>query len=385
MTGHGLVAEARRIGEQVARTWADEVDRDARFPAETLAELRSSGLLGALVPPAWGGPGASMTEMSEAVTAIARHCASSGLILAMHQIQIACLVRHATPAALDEVLPRAAAGELLLANANSETGLGGDRRSSICALEPTAHGFHIEKQASTVSYGEHADGVLATARRHPASPPHDQVMVVCLAPDLQLEPTGDWDTLGLRGTCSRPCQLVADVPAELVLADYADVFMRTSLPVSAVLLSSVWLGIAEAAAAHAHASVRGQARAGRGGPSNEALPAGALRLAELGVLLHQLREVLAGGAGWYERHQDTQEAETLRFAGRMDNLKVSSSTLVLEIVQRAMAICGLAGYRNRSPVSMARIMRDAAAAPLMVNNERALQAMAQTLLVRKEL
>ena len=53
--------------------------------------------------------------------------------------------------------------------------------------------------------------------------------------------------------------------------------------------------------------------------------------------------------------------------------------------QRAMAICGLTGYRNQSSVSMSRIMRDAAAAPLMVNNDRALQAMAQTLLVRKEL
>jgi acyl-CoA dehydrogenase len=380
-----LIDEARRIGKEVAGTWADEVDREARFPAETADELRSSGLLGALVPPDWGGPGTSMVEMADAVAAIAEHCASSGLVLAMHQIQVACLIRHGTEAARDVLLPRIAAGELLLANANSEIGLGGERRSSICALEPVDGGFHIEKQASTVSYGEYADAVLATARRAPESPAHDQVMAICMAPGLKLKPTGDWDTLGLRGTCSKPCLLVADVPAELIIANYPDVFMRTSLPVSSILLGSVWRGIAEAGARKAHASVRAQARKNRGDSPQAAPPMAALRLAELSVLLHQMREVVAGGAAEYERHKDTAEVETLHFSGQMDNLKLSSSTLVLKIVQQALAICGFSGYHNHSPFSMARIMRDAAAAPLMVNNDRALQATAQTLLVRKEL
>jgi acyl-CoA dehydrogenase len=380
-----VISEARRIGIEVADRWADEVDREARFPAETLAALRSSGLLGALVPPAWGGPGTSMAEMADAVAAIAEYCASSGLVLAMHQIQVACLARHGTDTARDELLPRVAAGELLFANANSEIGLGGERRSSICALEPIDGGFHLEKQASTVSYGEYADAIFATARRHPASPAHDQVMAVCMAPGLQLKATGDWDTLGLRGTCSKPCLLVADVPAELVIADYPNVFMRTALPVSAILLSSVWRGIAEAGARKAHGSVRALARTNREHSPDAAPPVAALRLAELGVQLHQLRQVVAGGAVEYERYKDTPEVETLHFSGQMDNLKLSSSTLVLAIVQQALAICGFVGYHNRSPFSMARLMRDAAAAPLMVNNDRALQATAQTLLVRKEL
>jgi acyl-CoA dehydrogenase len=63
MSGQVLVAEARRIGEQTAATWADEVDDQARFPSETVAELRRSGLLAALVPSARGGSGASMEEM----------------------------------------------------------------------------------------------------------------------------------------------------------------------------------------------------------------------------------------------------------------------------------------------------------------------------------
>jgi hypothetical protein len=32
-----LLPEARRIGEEVVAKWADGVDRDGRFPAETVA------------------------------------------------------------------------------------------------------------------------------------------------------------------------------------------------------------------------------------------------------------------------------------------------------------------------------------------------------------
>jgi acyl-CoA dehydrogenase len=385
MDRQAVVTEARRIGEQVAGPWADQVDEAGRFPAETVDAFRTSGLLGAMVPEEWGGAGASLAEVAQAVTAVAQHCASSGLILAMHQIQVAGLVRHASDAARHQLLPRVVAGDLLLANANSEVGLAGERRSSLCALEPTDGGYLLSKQASTVSYGEYADGVLATARRAPDSQPNDQVMAICLPPHLEVTPTGEWDTLGLRGTCSRPCLLEAEIPASLVIPDFPTVFMRTSLPVSAVLLSSVWLGLAEAAARQAHASVRAQGRAARSGAQNAGPPLAALRLAELGVQLHQLREVLAGGARAYDLDKDSDEVETLGFSSRMDFVKLSASTLVLAVVQRAMAICGLTGYRNHSPVSMARIQRDAQAAPLMVNNDRALQAMAQTLLVRKVL
>ncbi|MGB7052267.1 MAG: acyl-CoA dehydrogenase family protein, partial [Acidimicrobiales bacterium] len=232
MSGAVQVDVARRIGEDVAGKWADEVDREARFPAETAAEMRAAGLLSALLPPAWGGPGAGLGEMAGAVSAISEFCASSALVLAMHSIQVACLVRHGSVAALEALAPRLVAGDLLLANANSEIGLGGERRSSLCALEPVAGGFRLDKQASTVSYGEYADGILATARRAPESPPQEQVMAVCLPPDMTLEPSGEWDTLGLRGTCSRPGHLVATVPPELVIGDYPTVFVRTALPVS---------------------------------------------------------------------------------------------------------------------------------------------------------
>ena len=97
-----------RIGSDVARPSADTVDREARFPGETLQALGDAGLLGLLISVDQGGPGATLFEASQAVMAISRHCASSGLIFAMHLIQVAYLDRHASDEAKKTLLPRGA-------------------------------------------------------------------------------------------------------------------------------------------------------------------------------------------------------------------------------------------------------------------------------------
>ncbi len=46
---------AASIAEKVAAPYADEVDKEARFPAEAMSALKDEGLLGVLVPPSSGG------------------------------------------------------------------------------------------------------------------------------------------------------------------------------------------------------------------------------------------------------------------------------------------------------------------------------------------
>src|SRR5580704_11841613 len=74
---------------------ADEVDRNAQFPSEAIDALRAAGAMSWLVPREYGGAGLSLEEVAEGVFELSRRCAASGMILAMHQIQVACIVRHA--------------------------------------------------------------------------------------------------------------------------------------------------------------------------------------------------------------------------------------------------------------------------------------------------
>ena len=57
------------------------------------------------------------------------------------------------------------------------------------------------------------------------------------------------------------------------------------------------------------------------------------------------------------------------------------STGVIDIIQRALLICGISGYRNDSPFSLGRHLRDAWSAALMVSNDRITTGMGKMLLV----
>ena len=377
-----LSRQAERIAVEVAGPAADDVDRAARFPTEAFDAVRQASLLSILIPRELGGGGVTVAEVADVAFELGRHCASTGLIYAMHQIQVACLVRHGRSTFFREYLAELAERQLLLGSATTEIGVGGDVRSSVCTVErDQSGGIRLEKMAPVISYGEHADAILATARRSPESPPNDQVLVLCRPPGLVLEPISGWDTLGFRGTCSLGYRLVAAGDGDLVLTDpYGEISSQTMLPVSHVLWSSVWLGLATAAADKARRFVRSEARKKPG-----VTPPSALRLTELIVQLQRMEEVVRGSARHYDRLCDDLDALAgMRFAIAMNSLKVSASTLVVDIVNRAMLICGMAGYKEDSPYSLGRNLRDAQGAAIMINNDRINSNTAQMLLVHKD-
>jgi acyl-CoA dehydrogenase len=376
-----LAVRASRIADEFAAPAADDVDRLARFPAETINALRADRMLSVLAPRHLGGEGSGIASVALAVEALGRACASSAMIFAMHQIQVACLVRHGRSPALRELLQELADSQLLFGSATTEAGVGGDVRSSTCAVETDGTGFTLQKNAPVISYGVYADAIFATARRTPDSPPNDQVLVACRAPGLSLEPTSEWNTMGFRGTCSPGFMLRGSGPASLILDDpYGDISAQTMLPVSHILWGSAWLGLATAAVNNARLFVRTAARSKPG-----VTPPGALRLAELMVTYEQFAELVHSAAARFDRvSDDTETTTSLRFAIDMNSLKVAASTLVVDIVGRALLICGIAGYREDSPYRMGRLLRDSYGAALMVNNDRILANNAQLLLVHKD-
>ena len=99
------VAAAARIGVEVAAPAARAVDRDSRFPVEAVSALKEANLLSAFVPEALGGFGSGMTELAQMCEALGQHCSSTAMVFAMHQINVACLVRHAGASALLPGLP----------------------------------------------------------------------------------------------------------------------------------------------------------------------------------------------------------------------------------------------------------------------------------------
>jgi len=359
-----LARAAWAVGVDAAAPAADDVDRNSRFPHEAL-----------------GGAGATLADVAGAVRALAFHCASSSLVLAMHSIEVNNLVRHGTTEPLRELMREVASEQLLLANANSEVGIGGDVGRSICALERVDGRLRLEKQALAISYGQYADAIVTTARSAPDAAETDQVQIVCRRSTVTLEPTSTWDAMGLRGTCSLGFRLVADVdPGMIYPVPFSVIGARGGVQAQTLLLSATWVGIADAAAAKAHAYVRAAARR-----TPEVTPPGALRLAELAQQLLAARGLLAASAARLTALDVTGDIESPGFISSLRSLKITASETAASVARAALEICGIAGYKRDTPMSLDRHLRDAHGGLVMISNDRYLQTNAQLLLARKQI
>jgi acyl-CoA dehydrogenase len=381
VAGEELLLGAARITGQVAGEYAHEVDRDARFPVEALEALREKGLLAALVPPELGGAGATLSNVAAMTSALGAQCSSAALVFAIHNMQVACVVRHGQTPLLRDFLAELAESQLLLGSAAAEPGTGGNLRTSVCAVQRSSGRFRLEKHATAISYGAYADALLTTGRRSPDSAPADQVLVLCRAPGLRLEQTSEWETLGLRGTCSAAFNLYASGDDQAILpSPFSEISATTLLPVAHVLCGAVRLGIATSVVERARHFMRAQTRKKPG-----VTPFGAERLAELLALHHQMAELITGSARRFDMlSDDPRQLETTAFAIAMNSVEVSSSTMLVNIVGRALTICGLAGYRLDTVHSLSRLLRDAHGAALLMDRNRILADSAQMLLTATE-
>ncbi len=379
-----LLRRVHAVGKDTVAQFADQVDRDARFPYESIAALKSEKLLSAYVPAEYGGMGLTMTEVAKICEALAQYCASTAMIYAMHQIQIGCIVHHALGSAFFRTYIRELVrDQYLLASATTEVGVGGDVRTSICAVVVQDEQFTLEKQAPVISYGNEADAILVTCRRSPEAPPSDQLQVLVRKRDYTLKQISGWDTLGFRGTCSCGFVLTSTGRTEQILpVAYPEIHTRTMHPFAHVVWASLWLGIAIDAMNRARAAVRAQARKNPGGS-----PISQVRLAEADTVLFQMRGGLYATREDYQHMLDglpEDSGSTYGFAIKVNSLKLASAALVVDIVGRAMMICGIAGYQNNSKLSLGRQLRDAYGAGLMVNNDRIMGQSATMLIAQRE-
>jgi acyl-CoA dehydrogenase len=380
-----FLGAVRRIADDVAAANVDDVDRDARFPHEAIAALRDERALSAFVPEALGGGGVSFEAIAEACFELGRRCGASAMVFAMHQIQVACIVRHLDDAPwFEDYLRELAADQLLIASATSEVGTGGDLGRSVAAVTPGDDGLSgFEKQAPTVSYGDHADDLFTTLRRAPDAESGDQVVVLTRKEQTTLEPKGTWDPLGMRGTCSPGYVVRARFPAEQVLpTPFRRVAAESMVPISHILWSHIWLGIATDAFDRARAFVRAMAKQHPG-----ETPPTAARLSHLMSELMLLRAEVHSGLRDFLDADETPGRErlsTMAAALRFNNLKIATSEQAPRVCQAAMGVCGIVGYKNDTPFSVGRHLRDSMSAVLMVANERIHQTNASLLLIAKD-
>ena len=367
--GPSLIERATRTAAAAAAD-ADGVDRDARFPHKAFDVAREQKLLGVMIPIEFGGFGASIYDVTDICYTLGRACASTAMIYAMHQTKVACVVRHGHGIPwMETMMRRVARDQWLLASSTTEGQNGGNIRASAAAVDVAGDTVSLLRDATVISYGAEADGLVTIARRATDAAASDQVLLALAKDDYSLKRTLGWETLGMRGTCSTGFELKVDCPSDRVFPEaYDKIHAQTMTPFAHLCWSSAWAGIAAAAVTRAQAFIRKAARSSGG-----QMPPAAAHFTAAKMSLAKLRALISANLDAFARAEHDERAlGSLDFQSSITLLKVQASELAVETVMHAMRTAGLSGYRNDGEFTMGRHLRDVLSSPIMINNDRIL-------------
>ncbi|MFK4652344.1 acyl-CoA dehydrogenase family protein [Bradyrhizobium sp. 2TAF36] len=367
--GPSLIERATRTATAAAAD-ADGVDHDARFPHKAFEVAREQKLLGVMIPVEFGGLGASIYDVTDICYTLGRACASTAMIYAMHTTKVACVIRHGHGIPwMETMMRRVARDQWLLASSTTEGQNGGNIRASAAAVDHAGDAVSLVRDATVISYGAEADGLVTIARRATEAAASDQVLLALAKDDYSLKQTQGWETLGMRGTCSTGFELKVDCPADRIFPEsYDKIHAQTMTPFAHLCWSSAWAGIAAAAVTRAQAFVRKAARTSGG-----QMPPAAAHFTAAKMSLAKLRALIAANVDTFARAEHDERAlSSLDFQSSITLLKVQASELAVETVMHAMRTAGLSGYRNDGEFTMGRHLRDVLSSPIMINNDRIL-------------
>nr|WP_246591337.1 acyl-CoA dehydrogenase family protein [Aminobacter anthyllidis] len=244
-----VIAAARDLVPALAER-ARQFDEGDLFVAENYALLKKAGLASAGVPLELGGGGAEVTELCEMLRIMARACGSTALAFAMHTHQVAIPAwrwRHQKVAAVEPLLKRVAAENLILLSSGGSDWIGGSGKA-----EKVDGGYRITARKVFTS-GAVAGDILMTGaivREEDGSEKVIHFGVPMRAPEVSV--MDNWRTLGMRGTGSN--DVVID---GLFVPDASVAFSRAAghwhpvfqiiATVAFPLIYAVYLGVAESA------------------------------------------------------------------------------------------------------------------------------------------
>ncbi len=142
-----------------------EVDREGRFPWETIKRMGALGLMGMTVPQEYGGSGLDRISYNIALEEIGRVCGSHGLTLEAHNtLGVGHIYELGTEEQRRRYLPRLTTGEALAAWALTEPNAGSDAGSLKTTAELDGDEWVLNGTKQFITSGSIAEVITVMAK-----------------------------------------------------------------------------------------------------------------------------------------------------------------------------------------------------------------------------
>jgi alkylation response protein AidB-like acyl-CoA dehydrogenase len=341
----------RQLADERVAPRAAEIDRTAEFPTDLVALLAAQDILALPFAERHGGLGGDLLTTCLAIEELSRACATTGLILAVHELASLPLRQAGTPEQQDQWCPDLAAGRTLIAFAITEAEAGSDAAAIRTRAVRDGDGYVLDGSKRFISHASVAGWVTVFAVTDPQADRHRRLSCFLVPTDaagfrvVRLE-----HKMGIRG--SPTAELAFDglrIPASHRLGAEGDGFaiaMRT-FDRSRPGIAAQAVGIAQGALDVAVRYARERRQFGR--PIGEFQMIGAM-LADMDAATEAARQLL------YTACQAIEAGvpDASRWAALA---KLVAGDAAMRVTTDAVQVLGGYGYVDEYPVE--RMMRDA--------------------------
>lgn len=354
-----LLATARQLAASVLAPNAEAVDREGRFPSESVEALGKSGLLGLCVDAAHGGRGGSPRIFAAVVEELAGSCSSTAMIFVMHVTAAQAVAASTTLASRDELLRDIAAGRHLTTLAFSEKGSRSQFWAPVSRLEKSNGGYVTSASKSWVTAADHADSYVSSAQKPGAASPLESTVYLVRRTSPGVNVTAGFHGLGLRGNDSAPVALEkVEVNAGDLISNQgegANTMLQVVLPWFSLGTAAMANGISRAAVTRTADHLAGTGFEHDGTKLRD-LPVLRARIADMSARSEQSRALLGLTLAHVEGGSEAAPLYVLES-------RLAALEAVLAVTDGAMKACGGAAFSRQ--VGVERLFRDARAGWVM--------------------
>ena len=363
-----------RVADTAARELAPraaEVDRESRYPQESLDALKAAGLFALRVSREHGGFGEDMLTTSIIVEELSKKCPSTAMCYKMHLEAAEIICRIPTPYQVEHFVEPMARGEVFTTIAGGESQGEGDNWNSAQTashVDRVEGGYQINGvRKSYVTSAGKATHYQFACRIGADTPQTSRSALFVERDQIDWEIVEPWDGLGMRGNNSSPMRFTGFVPEENRLGSEHTVQQETGAfnrPVVALTYAAAYLGIASGAY---ELGLEEVSRRFPSGSRRLDRPVNQRRMAEMGTQIEAARALLHAASSAFDQGRAPS-------ALPYSQAKVACSEAAVRATQDLMTIFGGTAFASRLPFE--RYFRDARAGLVMgMANDMAYEGM----------
>lgn len=362
---YSLTEEQLMVKDMVSRLAKDKIapgaaerDEKAQFPWDMVEVLRENGLFATDFPKEYGGEDMGLLATCLVIEEVARVCASTSLVLAVHELGTMPIFLAGNAEQKEKYLPKLASGEHLAAFGLTEPNAGSD----VAGLQTKAvrDGDHylLNGRKIFISHGDVAQIICVAAKTDLGVPGHRGISMFVVEQGTPGFIIGKHENkMGIRA--SSTVELILEevrIPKENLLGQEGQGFtiLMKTLDFTRIPVAFQALGIAQGALDYAIRYTKERVQFGKPVFSNQGIQ---WMVADMATRLEAARQLSYKAAALYQtfpKNLDRLPAEALRYSAMC---KMLAADTAMSITTDCVQLLGGYGFIKEYPVE--RMMRDA--------------------------